>query len=278
MSLLEKQAQQLRRVHPDAEWWLSPQGFTDEGMDEFVDILTNEAPSWLTGVVHGPWVNSTMAEFRELIPDQYPLRNYPDITHSLNCQFPVPEWDVAYAVTEGREPINPRPLDETAIFHYSMPPTIGFLAYSEGNNDDVNKAVWSRLGWDPECDVVDTLRQYSRYFIGDRYTEAFAQGLLALERNWRGPLAANAGVETTLLQFQAMEQAASPHDLKNWRFQQALYRAYYDAYVRSRLLYEMALEERAMTALRRARRPGRVARHGRGGTHPGRSGDSTGRR
>ena len=126
--------------------------------------------------------------------------------------------------------------------------------------------------------MVDTLRQYSRYFIGDRYADAFAQGLLALERNWRGPLAANAGVETTLLQFQAMEQAASPHDLKNWRFQQALYRAYYDAYVRSRLLYETALEEQAMTAAAPGARLGAIARHGRGGTHAGRSGDSTGRR
>ena len=26
-------------------------------MDEFVDILANEAPAWLTGVVHGPWVH-----------------------------------------------------------------------------------------------------------------------------------------------------------------------------------------------------------------------------
>ena len=25
----------------------------------------------------------------------------------------------------------------------------GFLTYSEGCNDDVNKAVWSALGWDP---------------------------------------------------------------------------------------------------------------------------------
>ena len=51
-----------------------------------------------------------------------------------------------------------------------------------------------------------------------------------------------------------MERAASPRDLLNWRFQQGLYRAYYDAYVRSRLLHETAIEERAMDRLRRARR------------------------
>ena len=48
-------------------------------------------------------------------------------------------------------------------------------------------------------------------------------------------------------------------DLFNWRFQQALYRAYYDAYVRSRLLYENALEEGALEKLRDARRMGTLA-------------------
>ena len=55
---------------------------------------------------------------------------------------------------------------------------------------------------------------------------------------------------TTLEQFQAMEKAASPALLANWRFQQALYRAYYDAYVRARLIHETDLEQRAMDRLR----------------------------
>jgi hypothetical protein len=42
----------------------------------------------------------------------------------------------------------------------------------------------------------------------------------------------------------------------NWRFQQALYRAYYDAYQRTRLLYETQLEERALEQLRAAKRLG----------------------
>jgi len=159
---------------------------------------------------------------------------------------------VAYAVTEGREVINPRPLGEAVLFRHQQPSTIGFLSYSEGCHDDVNKMVWSRLGWDPDADVTEILREYSRYFIGERSTDDFAQGLLALERNWQGPLATNVGVYSTLQQFQALETAASPLVLKNWRFQQALYRAYYDAYVRSRLLYEEALEEQANDHLRQA--------------------------
>jgi hypothetical protein len=134
--------------------------------------------------------------------------------------------------------------------------TIGFLTYSEGCNDDVNKIVWSALGWDPDANVSDILRQYSRYFISDRFADGFAQGLLALERNWAGPLLTNSGVDSTLQQFQEMERAATPSERANWRFQQALYRAYYDAYTRKRLQYETQLEADAMGKLRQARKVG----------------------
>ena len=136
---------------------------------------------------------------------------------------------------------------------------MGFISYSEGVNDDVNKFVWSGLGWDPEAEVVDILRQYSRYFIGPEYEDDFAQGLLALERNWRGPLLANEAVETALRQFQQMEREASPQTLLNWRFQQGLYRAYYDAYTRARLVHETHLEGQALARLRRAKTVGSLA-------------------
>lgn len=252
MDMLARQAENLRRLHPQAQWWISPQGFTQEWMDEFLGIIRGPDACWLTGVVHGPWIGLTAEQLRALIPERYPIRNYPDITHCLSCQFPVPDWDVAYALTIGREPVNPRPRGQATIFRHSQPPTIGFLTYSEGCHDDVNKCIWSALGWDPASDVVGVLREYGRYFIGERYADELAQGLLALERNWETPLATNAAVYTTLQQFQTLEQDASPSVLKNWRFQEALYRAYYDAYVRSRLLYEAELEELALDQLRQA--------------------------
>jgi hypothetical protein len=234
---------------------MSPQGFDAEWMKEFYELMRAE-PAWLTGIVYGPQIRESLRQIRAGVPARYPIRLYPDITHSLNSQYPVPGWDLAYALTQGREGINPRPVDETLIFRATQDASIGFITYSEGCNDDVNKFVWSALGWDPATDPLDTLRRYSRYFIGEGYAEGFAQGLMALERNWRGPLLTNQGVETTLAQFQAMERAASPQDLLNWRFQQALYRAYYDAYDRRRLLYETELEHRALDELRAARDAG----------------------
>jgi hypothetical protein len=253
MALLEKQAASLRKYHPNAQMWMSPQSFTREWMDEFYAILKTE-PAWLTGVVFGPQVRDSLPVLRAKTPARYRIRLYPDITHSLRSQYPVPDWDVAHALTSSREQINPRPVDEAIIYRSLLTHTSDFITYSEGANDDVNKVVWSSLGWDPKTDVLQILREYGRYFIGDEYTDSFAQGLMALERNWRGPLTANTAVYTTLEQFQSMERAAAPRDLHNWRFQQALYRAYYDAHVRARLLHETAVEERALERLHTVRR------------------------
>jgi len=252
MALLERQAASLHEVHPQAQMWVSPQSFDEEWLTEFLGILQRERPDWLTGVVFGPQVRMSLPELRAAVPDEYPIRHYPDITHTRQCQFPVPDWDVAFAITEGRECINPRPVDQAATFHLLQPYTIGFLTYSEGCNDDVNKAVWSALGWDPEQPVIEILREYSRYFIGQDVADGFAQGLLALERNWRGPVAANGGIQTTRQQFQQMERAARPARLANWRFQQGLFRATYDAYIQRRLAYETTLEHEALDTLRQA--------------------------
>src|SRR5204862_394741 len=224
MAMLERQATSLRRYHPHAKIWVAPQGFNPEWLDEFIQILKT-GPKWFDGVVFGPQIFVGLLELRKRIPEQYPIRGYPDITHSINCQHPVPDWDVAFGLTEAREVINPRPLGQATIFRSYQDSTVGFITYSEGCNDDVNKFIWSGLGWDPDTPVVEILRHYGRYFISNHQAEGIAQGLLALERNWYGPLATNGNVETTLLQFQKMEQSASPAELLNWRFQQLLYRA-----------------------------------------------------
>jgi hypothetical protein len=164
----------------------------------------------------------------------------------------VPDWDVAFALTEAREVCNPRPVQTARMFRYGRRSTTGFITYSEGCHDDVNKMVWSALGWDEKADVKEILRQYGRYFIGPTLGDRFADGLLALEKNWEGAVLDNAGIDETLKHFQEMERDAGPREKLNWRFQQALYRAYYDAFVRARLKYESAMLDSAITRLSEA--------------------------
>ena len=133
----------------------------------------------------------------------------------------------------------------------------GFLTYSEGVNDDVNKFVWSGLGWNPATPVVEILRDFGRYFIGYQFRR----------RLRAGPVGAGAQLGGTAgHQHGRGHHAAavpgdgagrdSPQVLENWRFQQALYRAYYDYYDRARLIYETGLENLALDQLRRAPKTG----------------------
>lgn len=246
---LERKIKVLHKYHPDAEIWISPQGYSAAWMDEFIELL-GQNPQWLTGIVHGPWVRMDVNDLRKVVPDHFPIRRYPDITHSIDGQYFVPHWDFAYTVTQNRETINPRPLDHAKVYRsVTKENSIGFITYSEGVNDDVNKIIWSGLGWDRSEEVIDILRDYSRYFIGPEYEDDFAQGLLNLERNWSKGLMNNPLVPVHHQIFETMEAKASPQVKLNWRFQSALYRSYYDAYNYYRLIYETQLEQEAMMYL-----------------------------
>ena len=63
------------------------------------------------------------------------------------------------------------------------------------------------LLWNPEASTKSILVDFSRFFIGEEMADDFANGLFALEQNWRGPLASNRQVPVTLEQFQDMETA-----------------------------------------------------------------------
>ncbi|WP_460951130.1 hypothetical protein [Spirosoma daeguense] len=249
-SWLEKEAQVLRKYHPKAKIWVSPQVFRPAQVwfDAFYKHV-NSGYDWFGGVVFGPWVKVPVDELRRRINPNIPIRHYPDITHNYASQYPVPHWDLAWAMTLGHESINPRPHDEKAIHNALDEYGAGSISYSEGTNDDVNKFVWSDQDWNPETPVIETLREYARLFVGPDYTESVAQGLLALEQNWRGSLLTNDAVDRTLVQWQAMEKAAPRSVLQNPRFQMGQIRAYYDAFTRHRLQYESDLERQARERL-----------------------------
>ncbi len=254
---LELEADLLKKYHPNAKIWVSPQVFkpSEDWFKVFFERV-NSKPEWFGGIVYGPWIKLTLQEVKSRLSPDIPVRLYPDITHMLSCQYPLPEWDLAYAMTLGRECINPRPRDEKYIHNLYAHYAQGSISYSEGTNDDVNKFVWSGQDWNSSTPVMETLREYARYFIGPGYTETAAQGLMALERNLQGPLLINDQVQITLQQWQDMEADAPDYVLSNPRFQSGLIRAYFDAYVQRRLIYETHLERQARNILEQAQKSG----------------------
>lgn len=235
--------QLLIKYHPKAKVWVSLQGFSVEQTDYFYRYLAENSPDWLQGVVSGPG-SPPMAETRFRLPKKYQHRQYPDITHNVRCEFPVRGWDQAYALTLGREASNPRPYAFSEIHQTYAPFTDGFVSYSDGCHDDVNKVVWSMRGWNPTMDVREIMTDYTRFFFGKTAAESAADGIAALENNWKGPLVQNGGVEATFTFWKGLE-TANPALKNNWRWKMLLLRANYDTYTRRRLVYEQSLEKQA---------------------------------
>ncbi len=244
----------LKKYHPGADVWISLQGFDREKIEYFIGYLIKYSPDWLKGVVYGPGSPTVNLE-RKVLPKKYLHRLYGDITHTVRCQYPVENWDQAFALTLGREPTNPQPYYYAKILRADIPFTNGFLSYSDGINDDVNKIVWNQVGWDPSRDVRDIVVDYCKLFLGGDVAQNAADGILALERNWVGPLIQNGAVEGTLALWQSLE-SSHPELSGNWRWQQLLMRAYYDAYTRRRLIYEQNLETEANRILEKAKKMG----------------------
>jgi len=247
MPFLKEIASELNKYHPGAGVWISLQGFSDEEVEYFFEYVRINNPDWLAGVVSGPG-SPDMSATRFRMPEKYKHRHYADITHTVRCQYPVENWDQAYALTEGREVCNPQPFFYAKIHNRYAPITDGFLTYSDGVHDDVNKVVWNQLAWDPDKDVRQIIVEYSRFFFGSPVAEAVADGILALERNWVGPLEENGGVETTFAFWQNLE-SKHPELKGNWRWQQLVMRSYYDTYTRRRKIYEQNLEKEANKVL-----------------------------
>jgi len=254
LPFLQEIAGRLMAGHPDARVWLSLQWFNDTQIDYVYRYIDEHKPNWLGGLVAGP-SSPPVPETRRRLPRDYRLRDYPDITHTVRCQYPVPWWDPAFSLTLGRECPNPRPVYYAYVHNWLAPYTEGFITYSDGIHDDVDKVIWSARGWDPQVDVREVLKDYARVFFRPDLAEPVADGILALERNWEGALSENGTVESTLSHWRTLE-AQTPELKNNWRWQLCLLRSFYDACVRRRLLYETQLEQEANASLARAREIG----------------------
>ncbi len=237
--LAKQLASVLRARFPKAELLLSTQGFDAKGLDAFHAELAKR-PSWLSAIFVGPQTRESVATHRKRIGGRYPIEAYPDTAHAMQAQFPVPDWHPAFAMTQGREPVNPRPAAQKAIFDYLKPGIRGAITYSEGINDDWNVHQWLAMGWDGRGDIA---ADYARFYVGDA---AFAAIPAMLEANWRGDPASNAGIDATLKAIDAVHPAV----WADWRIDLYRYRAVYDELVRERLTRARARQAEALYTLR----------------------------
>ena len=249
--LLAREAELLRRYHPGAKVWVSAQGFDRDRYEEFYKLL-DARPPWLTGVFFGPQSRDSFFTQRKRIPAQYAMQFYPDIAHTMHAQFPVPQWDPIFALTEGREPICPRPAAFEAIYHHFESLHSGFVTYSEGVNDDVNKIVWSQLGWSSKTPVDTILSEYASFFLHREgiQQELAVSAIKGLEEDWQGPLALNPKIPRTVQTLETLERESTPLQTQgNAEWEMLLYRGLYDDYLQRKLRRERKNEAEALAAL-----------------------------
>lgn len=245
----------LTETHPTAKLWLSNQTFTLEENDYFFNYLKEQDPQWLEGLVYGPWTKMGWEEMRERTPKRFPLRRYPDINHTVRCQYPIPNWDPVFANTLGREPMMAMPDMQQHIFQRYLDVSDGFGTYSDGIHDDLNKHVWNILGWDPKADLDAGLREYGKVFFGEALADDVAKGMRLFEEAWRGPILENKAIPKSLALWEDLAKRV-PELEKNWRAQMFLFRARFDANVQAETRAQRKYEKEAYAALAKAKTEG----------------------
>ena len=199
----EKIKEALKKYHPNLKIWISaqaPHEYDDWGEKFTEEIQKN--PRFLDGVIFGPNHAMTLPELRAAVPDKYPIRFYPDVTHNVRCEYPVHfeknDWSYALACTLSRESINPRPYEYKHLHEITKDYLCGSVSYSDGINDDVNKIIFSACDFDSSCDVREVLEDYSRFYLPETDAAELAECIVMLEKNWEGSPADSEKIEKTL--------------------------------------------------------------------------------
>ena len=246
----------LKKHHPEAE--LHPSSQAPHTYKDWGEIFASEMekePEEFSAIIMGPNHAFPIHELRKRIPQKYPLRFYPDITHNVRCEYPVnfleDDWHYAYAATLSRESINPRPTELRTLHRIFSPYTIGSVSYSEGAHDDLNKAVWSALEFNQNTDLKEIILDYARYFLYGADEEKIADCIFMLEKNWQGAPEENPVIDACYKAFCELK-ADYPHLNDNWRFVSLYFRACCDKLVRERRVFELGLIKNAEYVLKKA--------------------------
>ena len=202
---LARFAPEARKIHPNLGIWTSNQGADDEQNNWFSITSSAKSPNGSPGSSTAPGtVSSRVNSARTLM--RYPIRRYPDIGHCVRAQYTVPEWDRAFALPRTRALCAP-PRGQANIHNLYDEYCDGFVTYSDGIGDDVNKFVWTALGWDPDRALDDILLDYARFSSARTSPRRSARDFTSLKRTLTSPcIRARAWKRTTNAGWRSMRR------------------------------------------------------------------------
>ena len=246
----KKYSRILKSIHPEAKVYpsaQSPEGPFGEWAETFMREM-NKCPEEIDGVVTGPNWAYPIELLRELLPERYPIRFYPDITHNLRCEHPVPNWHFALANALSRESCNPRMSFYRELHKEVDPYCIGSVSYSEGVHDDINKMYWGALDYSGDADIPEFAREYARTFIARGKTEEYARFILDMERAWDSDPVENDHIDSAF-DFISAETKDGNDFGGNWRLALMYFKAACDKYIRLRRSFDLDLIREALPSI-----------------------------
>lgn len=162
-----------RQYHPNVDigvsaWWVDL--WHPDEQRPFFDALPGAA-DWCDAVL---WSERESARWGHghLVPEPFRFVFFPEIAMFDSANKLGIPW--------GAKGANPAPRRFARQFADHAPYASGFASYSEGRFDDINKAIWLQLAWDPTRDVREVLADYARYEFGGP-ADAAAQLILDVE-------------------------------------------------------------------------------------------------
>jgi hypothetical protein len=261
----------ILKGNPGSKWWYSNQCLDDHAkdFDDYIFKFINEKqPTYLHGMVYGPWTKRGINEIRADLPPQYIIRHFPDICHPRWSQYPIPQWDRVFSIVWPRnQSIYMMPTMMLDIYKATRNNSVGNLPYNHtGSFNDLNKFVISAAGWNADADINSILTSYAKVFFAHSFiklpkelesekkmtkeeflnkaTSYVVKGLQLLEQNWTGQLKNNSSCEEALHYWtQIAECIGGPQ--KNRRVEMYLYKARIDAQIKRKYDFEMQLEKEA---------------------------------
>ena len=250
---VEEISRLLKRYHPQAKIFPSaqaPHQYPDWG-EVFLREM-EKMPSLIDGVILGPNRAMDLDELRMRLPEEYPIRLYPDITHNVRSEYPVHfdrnDWHFAWAIAESRECVNPRPREYRRIHRLTRGYVIGSVSYSEGVNDDLNKMIWSDMDYFGETDLRQSVADYVRLFFPGSDIALLTDAIFGLEENWNTDPAEGGCIESTCQKW-LLAGEKNPELRKNWRYVLHLFRASCDLLIQKRRRFELSLLREARALL-----------------------------
>ncbi len=257
VDLVKEIANIYHKYFPDGKVWISTQELDFDDKKWLWDYLNEKPRPWLHAVCYAPAgdelspyltgrINHEFEEYigmdretrylREMlkqVPRTIEITTFPDISHWVSAQYQFPVVAPEMAAVYERRTFNVRPRQLESIFRKTAGYSIGTSAYCEGIFDDVNKAVWTQLHWNPNLTAEEILHDYYRWYCGPEAAPELVEAALLLEENMQSQVLGNGEGYSKFLSLvrNGGEKMSSKFRENNWRYLFLLEKGLTDLYV-----------------------------------------------